>query len=69
MISTFNEFQYMIHETILDIMTLSKTWPKNEKHLLEYVNLSSYKFSYRNRHKRRDRGARSKRRIRIKVQD
>ena len=64
MVSTFNEFQYKIHETKFDSMTLSKTWLKNEKHLLDqFVNLSSYKFSYRNRQERRDGGATGKRRL------
>ena len=49
MVSTFNEFQFMIYITKFDIITLSKTWLKNGKHLIEYVSLPGYKLSYRNR--------------------
>ena len=49
MTSTFDEFQFMVNESKFDIITLSETWLKNDKHLLEYVNLPGYKFSYRNR--------------------
>ena len=42
----------MIHGTKFDILTLSETWVKNQKHLLEYVNLPGYKLSYRNRNKK-----------------
>ena len=42
----------MIHETKFDSITLSETWVKNQKHLLEYVNLPGYKLSYRNRNKK-----------------
>ena len=48
MVSMYYVFQFMVHETKFDIITLSETWLKNEKHLLEYVNLTSYKFSDRN---------------------
>ena len=51
-VSTFNEFQFMIHETKFDIITLSETWVKNQKHFLEYVNLPGYKLSYRHRNKK-----------------
>ena len=37
MTSTFVEFQFMVSE--FDIITLSETWLKNDKHLLEYVSL------------------------------
>ena len=34
MISTFDEFQFMVNESKFDIITLSETWLKNDKHLL-----------------------------------
>ena len=39
----------MDNESKFNIITLSETCLKNGKHLLEYVNLPGYKFSYRNR--------------------
>ena len=56
MTSTFDEFQFMVNKLKLDIITLSETWLKNDKHLLEYVNLPGYKFSYRNRDEKRGGG-------------
>ena len=56
MTSTFDEFQFMVNESKFDIITLSETWLKNDKHLLEYVNLPGYKFSYRNRDEKRGGG-------------
>ena len=53
MTSTFDEFQFMVNESKFDIITLSETWLKNDKHLLEYVNLPGYKFCYRNRDEKR----------------
>ena len=35
MASFFNDFQFIFYERKFDIITLSKTWLKNEKHLLE----------------------------------
>ena len=49
MTSTFDKFQFMVNESKFDIITLSETWSKKDKHLLEYVNLPGYKFSYKNR--------------------
>ena len=49
MTSIFDEFQFMDSESKFNIITLSETWLKNGKHLLGYVNLPGYKFSYRNR--------------------
>ena len=46
----------MVNESKFDIITLSETWLKNDKHLLEYVNLPGYKFSYRNRDEKRGGG-------------
>ena len=49
MTSTFDKFQFMVNESKFDIITLSETWSKKDKHLLEYVNLPGYKFSYKSR--------------------
>ena len=54
--STFDEFQFMVNESKFDIITLSETWLKNNKHLLDYVNLPGYKFSYRNSDEKRGGG-------------
>ena len=56
MTSTSHEFQFMVNESKLDIITLSETWLKNDKHLLEYVNLPGYKFSYRSGDEKRGGG-------------
>ena len=56
MTSTFDEFQFMVNKLKLDIITLSETWLKNDKHLLEYVNLPGYKFSYRSGDEKRGGG-------------
>ena len=53
---TFDEFQFMINQTNFDVITLSKTWLKNDKHLLEYVRLPGYEFAYRNRDEKRGGG-------------
>ena len=45
---TFDEFQFLINQTLFDVITPSETWLKNEKHLLEYVRLSGYQFAYQN---------------------
>ena len=39
----------MINQTKFDVITLSETWLKNDKHLLEYVRLPGYEFAYWNR--------------------
>ena len=56
MSSKFDEFQLMINQTNLDIITLSETWLKSDKHLLEYVRLPDYEFAYRNRDEKRGGG-------------
>ena len=53
---TFDKSQFMVNESKFDIITLSETWLKNDKHLLEYVSLPGYKFSYRNRDEKRGDG-------------
>ena len=39
----------MINQTDFDVIKLSETWLKNDKHLLEYVRLPGYEFAFRNR--------------------
>ena len=56
MSSTFHEFQFMINQTNFHIITLSGTWLKNDKHLLEYFRLRGYEFAYRKRGDRRGGG-------------
>lgn len=51
--STFDKFQFMVNEWKFVIITLSQTWLKNHKHLLEYVNFPGNKFSNRNRDEER----------------
>ena len=46
MSSTFDEFQFMINHTKFDVIILSETWLKNDKHLVEYVRLPGYEFAY-----------------------
>ena len=53
---TFDKSQFMVNESKFDNITLSETWLKNDKHLLEYVSLPGYKFSYRNRDEKRGDG-------------
>ena len=48
--------QFIVNESKFDIITLSETWLKNDKYLLEYVNLPGSKFSYRNRDEKRGGG-------------
>ena len=47
MSSTFDEFQFMINQTNFDVIALSETWLKNDKHVLEYVRLPGFEFTYR----------------------
>jgi len=56
MSSTFDEFQVMLKQHQFDIITLSETWLKDNKHLLEYVKLSGYNFSFKNRDNKRGGG-------------
>ena len=56
MTSAFDEFQFIVNESKFYIITLSETWLKNDKYLLEYVNLPGSKFSYRNRDEKRGGG-------------
>ena len=52
MSSTFDEFQFMINQTNFDVIALSETWMKNDKHVLEYVKLPGFEFAYRIRDKK-----------------
>lgn len=47
--STFDEFQLMLNLYKFDIMTLSETWLKNDKNMLNYVEIPGYDFLYKNR--------------------
>ena len=38
----------MINQTKFDVISLSDTWLKKDKHLLEYVRLPGYVLAYRN---------------------
>ena len=49
MISSFDEFHFIVNKSKLDIINLSTTRLKKEKHFLEYVNLPGYKLSCRKR--------------------
>ena len=46
----------MINEYQFDIVVLSETWLRDDKHLLDYVKISSYNFVYRNREQKRGGG-------------
>ena len=39
-----------------EVITLSETWLKNDKHLLGYARLPGYEFAYRNRDEKRGAG-------------
>ena len=53
MSSIFDEFQVMINENQFDIVTLSETWLRDNKHLLDYIKIPDYKFVYKNREQKR----------------
>ena len=46
---TFDEFQVMINENQFNIVTLSETVLRNNKHLLKYVQIPGHNFVYKNR--------------------
>ena len=52
MSSTFDEFQVMLYQHPFDIITLSKTWLRNDKNLLQNVQIPGYSFYYKNRDER-----------------
>ena len=49
MTSTFNEFALTIKTYPLDIITLSETWLKNRRELLEYVSINGYQTEFLHR--------------------
>ena len=49
MLSTFDEFECLIHQYPFDVITLSETWLKDNQHVLDYVRISGYSIEYRNR--------------------
>ena len=51
--SSFDEFQIMINENQFDIVTLSKTWLRSNKHLRDYVKIPGYNFVYKNGEQKR----------------
>ena len=53
---TFEEFQEMLYQHSFDIIKLSETWSRNNRNLLQYVQMPGYNFCYRNQDKRRGGG-------------
>ena len=49
MTSTFNEFLLTVKRYPFDVLTLSETWLKDNRQLLEYVSIPGYSLEYRNR--------------------
>lgn len=49
LVSTFNEFCLMLQKYPLDIVALSETWPKENRPLLDYVNIPGFDLIYNNR--------------------
>ena len=47
--STFDEFSVFLHTYCFDILALSETWLKNNKHMLEYVQIEGYNSEFINR--------------------
>ena len=56
MVSTFNEFLLTVNNYALDIITLSKTWLKDNPLLMEYVTISGFNTEFRSRNTIRDGG-------------
>ena len=52
MCSTFDEFSVMLNMYQFNIISLSETWLKDNKYLLDYVNIPGCNFEYRNRDNR-----------------
>ena len=46
---TFDEFTCMLNTQKFDIMTLSKTWLKDNPDLLDYVKIDGYEVKFRNK--------------------
>ena len=49
MVSSFNEFQVLVSQLPMDIITMSETWLLNNPALLDYVTLPGYTIPFRNR--------------------
>ena len=49
LVSTFNEFSLFCKNYDFDLQCLSETWLRSNKHLLDYVKLSSFDLLYNNR--------------------
>ena len=49
MVSSFNEFQILVSQLSMDIITMSETWLKDNPALLDYVTLPGYTALFRNR--------------------
>ena len=47
--STCYEFEVIINENQFSIVTLSKTWLRNNIHLLDYMKILGYNFVYKNK--------------------
>ena len=45
----FDKFSYLMNKYKFDIVALSKTWLKNNKTQLEYVQIDGYKSQFKNR--------------------
>ena len=56
MVSSFDEFNVMRQEHPFHTLTLSETWLKNDANLLNYIQISGYKLSCKNRNERRGEG-------------
>jgi len=49
MVSSFNEFQVLVSQLPMDIITMSETWLQNNPALLDYVTLPGYTALFQNR--------------------
>ena len=56
MVSSFDEFNVVLREHPFHTLTLSETWLKNDANLLNYIQISGYKLSCKNRNERRGEG-------------
>ena len=56
MTSSFPEFEAMLSAYKFDIITLSETWLKDNKLLLQYVSIPGYNFEFLNRQNKRGGG-------------
>ena len=56
MVSSFDEFNVMLQEHPFHTLTLSETSLKNYANLFNYIQISGYKLSCKNRNERRGEG-------------